>query len=253
MPAGPTASEAAEIILLLVDVPFLRSSLCVRFCCPVPLAVLSPARCAHWTKSTPANLDTQGKGRLRLLCDRDTRGTAKSSFPRYRTLDLPAYHSALLDSLLRTCAIATERSQLPSELTSGVLLRRWVTSTHKSRPHKARTRHGQVECNTAVGLTQRAVLEETGNLSLHVRIDLDRTIHLFSSLAMIAPIERRRRRSHTLSQKYWLSFGVQRELTFVTKDEKEKPHAKAWKHDVAIAGLQYDLRVLSSVSRRKNH
>jgi hypothetical protein len=46
---------------------------------------------------------------------------------------------------------------------------------------------------------------------------------------------------------YWLSFGVQRELTFVTKDEKEKPHAKAWKHDVAIAGLQYDLRVLSSV------
>lgn len=122
MPAGPTASEAAEIILLLVDVPFLRSSLCVHFCCPVPLAVLSPARCAHWTKSTPANLDTQGKGRLRLLCDRDTRGTAKSSFPRYRTLDLPAYHSALLDSLLRTCAIATERSQLPSELTSGVLL-----------------------------------------------------------------------------------------------------------------------------------
>ena len=136
MPAGPTASEAAEIILLLVDVPFLRSSLCVRFCCPVLLAVLSPARCAHWTKSTPANLDTPGKGRLRLLCDRDTRGTAKSSFPRYRTLDLPAYHSALLDSPLRTCAIATERSQLPSELTSGVLLRRWVTSTHKSRPHR---------------------------------------------------------------------------------------------------------------------
>jgi hypothetical protein len=141
MPAGPTASEAAEIILLLVDVPFLRSSLCVRFCYPVPLAVLSPARCAHWTKSTSANLDAPGKGRLRLLCDCDTRGTAKSSFPRYRTLDLPAYHSALLDSPLRTCAIATERSQpqLPSELTSGVLLRHWVTSTHKSRPYKART------------------------------------------------------------------------------------------------------------------
>jgi hypothetical protein len=90
----------------------------------VPLAVLSLARCAHWTESTPATLDIPDKGRLRLLCDRDTRGTVKSSFPRYRTLDLdlPAYHSALLDSPLRMCAIATEQSQLPSELTSGVLL-----------------------------------------------------------------------------------------------------------------------------------
>ena len=151
MPAGPTASEAAEIILLLVDVPFLRSSLCVRFCCPSCCVVactmcvrIGPSsRLRIWISEARADCD---------CCATATREEIESSFPRYRTLDLPAYHSALLDSLLRACAIATGRSQLPSELTSGVFD---AGHEYAQVTTSQGTHYDQVECDTAVGLTQR--------------------------------------------------------------------------------------------------
>jgi hypothetical protein len=79
LPAGPTASEAAEIILLLVVVPFLRSfSLCVHFRCPVTVLLVHLAP-VELDAATPYEDGYPFKDRLRFLCDRDTRGTIPSA------------------------------------------------------------------------------------------------------------------------------------------------------------------------------
>lgn len=78
LPAGPTASEAAEIILLLVVVPFLPSS-SLRVVLAALLLSLSLNSAAVMSFSH-ASTDAQVKDRLRILCDRDTRGTVPSAF-----------------------------------------------------------------------------------------------------------------------------------------------------------------------------
>jgi hypothetical protein len=64
LPAGPTASEAAQIILLFVLVLGLRSfSLCVRFRCLIT-ALVVPSAPVDLQSATPASTDTLVKDRL---------------------------------------------------------------------------------------------------------------------------------------------------------------------------------------------
>lgn len=80
--AGPTASEAAEIILLLVVVRFLLSfSFLVSS--PAVLSLFSTFNLRLFCRCVlplPTNTDTLVKGRFSLLCDRDTRGPISSAF-----------------------------------------------------------------------------------------------------------------------------------------------------------------------------
>ena len=79
LPAGPTASEAAQIILLLVLVLTLRFfSLCVRFRRLVT-ALVVPFAPVELQSATSANTDTLVEDRPRFLCDRDTKGTILSA------------------------------------------------------------------------------------------------------------------------------------------------------------------------------
>lgn len=78
LPAGPTASEAAEIILLLVvALSALFPSVCVF---AVLLLCLSfVLRALSWP-ATPCEHGYPGQGPTRFLCDRDTRVTVPSAF-----------------------------------------------------------------------------------------------------------------------------------------------------------------------------
>lgn len=75
LPAGPTASKAAEIIPSLLVVSFLFSFF---FVCAILLSYCSACRLfhAHYVGlQFSTNARTWVKDQLRLLCDRNTRGT----------------------------------------------------------------------------------------------------------------------------------------------------------------------------------
>lgn len=159
MPAGPTASEAAEIILFLIDVPIplsflfraLLQSLLVS-CCRFVARIGRDPR-------LPTNTDTPAKGRPRLLCDRNTRGTILSSFPRYRTLESPLHHNSDTRhsaSYVRDCnalSVATLQSFVPIQDHEHTLVTISKACTYR-----------HVECKTRLDLTE-GLLEKISHKS----------------------------------------------------------------------------------------
>jgi hypothetical protein len=103
LPAGPTASEAAQIIPLFVLVLGLRSfSLCVRFRCLIT-ALVVPSAPVDLQSATPASTDTLVKDRLRFLCDRDTRETIPSAPHSAGPWVRLHYNGVALRRCLHTC------------------------------------------------------------------------------------------------------------------------------------------------------
>lgn len=126
LPAGPTASEAAQIILLLVLVLILRlfSSVCVFAVCL--LGLLFILRPLSSNLRLRANTDTLVKDRLRILCDRNTRGKVP---PVLHTTGPRLHHDCA--ALLRACTPAIGTDDRP--LLGMVAFRQEVTSARKSR------------------------------------------------------------------------------------------------------------------------